>query len=158
LKQQELLRRVLRRRLAEEKDKMVRKLRVRRKGFKVKATTFRRKGKIIHRRGFRVSPTTFMIRDRGRVGRGPKLIPALKQGSLGVDFSDSALKRRRKEVRLAKSLGEKKVVGKLRAIQVLTKRTSPSTSQKARADARFIAGSFRKKRFVGRGKGFGRNK
>jgi hypothetical protein len=61
---------------------MVRKLTVKRKGFRVKPTTFRRNGKLIHRKGFRVKPTTFQIEDRGAPGRGKKVIPTLRKGEL----------------------------------------------------------------------------
>ena len=58
-----------------------RKLRVHRKGFRVKPTTYKRKGKTIHRKGYYVKPTTYMIKDRGKPGRGPKTI-TVKKGKL----------------------------------------------------------------------------
>lgn len=102
-------------------------------------------------------PTQFAIKDKGAKGRGIKLFD-LKEGTLGVSFSDSARKRRLQEIALARQIGEKKVVGKLRAIQVLNKRTNPTVSKKAKADAHFIAGSFKDKKKVRFPKGFGRNK
>ena len=109
---------------------MVRKkLRVRRKGY-------------VTKKGVRVRPAVFQIVDRGKPGRGPKILPKLKKGTLGVDFSKSAMTRRRVLVRLAKRIGERRVMGKLRAIQVLTKRTNPTVSKKAKSDARWIAKSF----------------
>jgi hypothetical protein len=56
------------------------KLTVHRKGFRVKPTTYKRKGKTIHRKGYTVKPTTFQIEDRGAPGRGPKYIPELRKG------------------------------------------------------------------------------
>lgn len=137
---------------------MVNKLRVKRKGFRVKPTTFKRKGKVIHRRGFKVKATSFLIKDLGKKGRAKKVIPNLRRGSLGVSFSSLVKTRRKKLVMLAKRIGEKKVIGKLRAVQVFNKRTNPSLSRKALMDSRFIAGAFRRKRFVGVGRGFGGNK
>jgi len=57
-----------------------RKLVVHRKGFHVKPTTYKRKGKTIHRKGYYVPPTTYEIEDRGAPGRGPKYIPELRKG------------------------------------------------------------------------------
>lgn len=116
------------------------KLRVKRKGFTTK-------------KGKRVKPTNFDIKDRGAPGRGKKIFPTLKEGSLGVDFSKPARIRRAIEVVLAKKIGEKRVIGKLRAIQVLNKRTNQRLSEKARLDARFIASSFIGKKRVRTGKG-----
>lgn len=109
-------------------------------------------------RATRVKGSVFKIKDRGSPGRGPKVIPPLRKGTLGVSFSSPASVRRKKEIELAKRIGEKSVMGKLQAIAVLTKRTNPEVSRKAREDRRFIAGSFKDKKFVGFPKGFGRNR
>lgn len=106
----------------------------------------------------RVPSSNFSIKDRGAKGRGKKVIPKLKKGTLGVNFGWSAAKRRSVLRKKAKSLGEKKVVGKLRAIQVLNKRTNPFVSAKANADSKYVAGSFKDKRYVGYPRGFGRNR
>ena len=57
-------------------------------------------------------------------------------------FSKSVSARRRILIQKTKQLGEKAVVGKLRAIQALNKRTNPNLSEKARQDARFVSSSF----------------
>lgn len=108
--------------------------------------------------GGRVSGSSFDIKDRGKKGRGPKILPALKKGKLGVKFSQSASARRRQEAKHARREGEKKVIGRLRAVQILNKRTNPIISEKARADARWIAGSFRGRKRVKTGTGFGGNR
>lgn len=82
----------------------------------------------------------------------------LKKGSLGVDFSESAKTRRRKEIALAKLIGEKRVIGKLRILQVFNKNKNPLLSEKARLDARFIASSFKGKKRVRTGTGLSRRK
>jgi hypothetical protein len=41
---------------------------IRRKGFKVRPTTYTRKGKRIRRRGFRVGPTTYKRKAKGICG------------------------------------------------------------------------------------------
>lgn len=119
------------------------RLLVKRKGFTTKT-------------GVRVKPTSFFIKDRGRRGRGPTIIPPLKPNGLGGKgfFSRTREQRFQTAARLAKKEGEKRVVGRLRAIQVLTKRTSPATSRKARTTARMIAGAFVGKKRVRRGTGF----
>jgi hypothetical protein len=124
---------------------MVRKLIVKRRGYTRKD-------------GTKVKATSFKIKDRGRPGRGKKIIGKLKEGSLGVDFSNKAQTRRTKESKLAKKIGEKKVVGKLRAVQVLNKRTNPKLSKKAKADAHFIASSFKGKKRVRTGTGLSSKK
>ena len=106
----------------------------------------------------KVKPSTFKIKDRGAKGRGKKVIPKLKKGFLNVSFSSPANVRRAKLVKLAKKQGEKKVVGKLRALQVLNKRTNPTVSRKALADSKFIAGSFKGKKRVQFPSGYGRSK
>ncbi len=95
--------------------------------------------------GTRVKKSTFFIQDRGNRGRGPKVIPPLTGSPLGVKFSNKASTRRRKEIALAKRIGERKVVGKLGAIATLNKNTNPTLSRKARSDQRFIA-----ERFIGK--------
>jgi len=105
----------------------------------------------------KVSPTTYEMVDRGARGRGKKIIPTLKRGTLGVDFSKPAKERRKQEIKLAKKIGEKKVVSKLIALEVLNKRVNPSLAKKAKADAHFIAGSFKGKKQVEYPKGFCRS-
>ncbi|KKN67098.1 hypothetical protein LCGC14_0464450 [marine sediment metagenome] len=85
-------------------------------------------------------------------------IPITAKGSLGVSFSNKAATRRRKEVKLAKRIGERRVVGKLRALQNFNKNRNPTLSRKARADAKFIASSFRGRRRVMTGTGLGSSK
>lgn len=105
----------------------------------------------------RVPASTFKIKDRGKPGRSKKVIPKLKMGALGVKFTSSASARRRKLANQAKRLGERKVVGRLRAIQVLNKRTNPKVSRQALADSKWVAGSFRGRRKVKYPSGFGRS-
>ena len=116
------------------------KLLVHRKAYEREPYT--RKGNI-HVKGTYVPASTFKITDRGAEGRGRKVIPPLKVASLGVNFHESERSRRAKLKRLAHRIGEKKVVSKLIALEVLNKRTNPALARKAKADAHFIAGSFK---------------
>lgn len=124
---------------------MVARIRVDRKGF-------------VTKKGTRVMPTSFLIKDRGAPGRGKKVLPELKKGTLGISFSESASVRRRKLVVLAKRIGEKKVMGKLQALVVFNKRTNPVLSKKASSDRRFVASSFVGKKRVRTGTGLSKNK
>lgn len=99
--------------------------------------------------------TTFKIQDRGAVGHGRKLFH-LKRGALGVKFTQSARVRRSHEAKLARRYGEKRVVSKLIALEVLNKRVNPALAAKARADAHYIAGSFVGSRRVNYPSGFKR--
>ncbi len=88
-----------------------------------------------------VPASTYKVKDRGAPGRGPKVIPKLKENTLGGKgfFSKSAASRHRKELADARKYGYKKVQGKLSAVLVLNKRTKPSVSQKAKADKHYLA-------------------
>jgi hypothetical protein len=113
------------------------KLTVHRKGFRVKPTTFKRKGKIIHRKGYVVKPTTFEIEDIGAPGRGRKVLPPLRAGLMtreaiaigllkpGERISDLS-KREIGELaeHLRKKYGQKRAVGMFVAQKVFRKRMS----------------------------------
>lgn len=118
------------------------------------------KGKlVVHRKGYRkrsgtyIKPKTFKIPDRGAVGRGRKVIPKLKKGTLGIHFkmSDAQIKTILKQK--ARTMGEKTVVSKLVALEVMNKRTNPTVSRKAKALAHWVAGEFKGRRDVGFPKG-----
>jgi uncharacterized protein DUF5771 len=129
--------------------------------YKRKAFTVSRSGKIVKVRAATVKAHTKRVEDVGLPGRTPpsrRFIPPLKPGALGISFDETPQARRRKLAGKAKRVGEKAVVGRLRAIQVLTKNTNPSVSRKAKADAHYIAGVFVGKRRVPYGEGFRRRK
>jgi len=83
-----------------------------------------------------------------------------RKGTLGGPgfFARPAKMRRRMLIKLAKKVGEKRVVGKLRAVQVFMKNRNPPLSEKARLDARFVASSFIGKKRVKTGTGLSRRK
>jgi Family of unknown function (DUF5771) len=123
---------------------------VERKGYKRKAYTATRAGKKVKVSATTVEPASFKTMDRGARGRGTKVVPALKKESLGGKgfFEKSARERHAVEKRIARAQGERKVVGKLRAIQVFNKRVNPELSRKALADSKYIARSFEGKKEV----------
>lgn len=109
------------------------KLTVHRKGHTRKAYTAKRGGKTVKVSKSRVKPSTFKALDRGKKGRGPKVVPPLEKGALGgPGFFDRSNEEQEKIVfERAKELGEKKVVGELRALQVFFKTTDPQKSKRA---------------------------
>lgn len=116
-------------------------LTVRKKAFRRKAFT-RKDG--VRVKATNIPASTFKIKDRGRPGRGSKVLPKLKKGTLGGPgfFKKSAKGRHIIESRAAKRKGEKVVQGKLQAISTLNKRTNPDVSRKAAADRRWVAMNF----------------
>jgi len=100
-----------------------------------------RRGKWIRKSN--VKRSVYYAKDRGARGRGPKIIKITKPGSLGGEgfFSLPTETRHRRELTLARRVGEMQVMGKLSAIGVLNKRTNPTLSKKAFADRRYVAKS-----------------
>jgi hypothetical protein len=132
------------------------KLTIRRKGHTRKAFTARRGGKSIKVAKARVRPSTFRVQDRGNPGRGPKVVPPLEKGALGGPgfFNRSAEKQKQIVFNRAKKMGERKVVGELRALQVFFKTTDPQKSRRALELSKRVAGSFKGEKHVGYPKGF----
>jgi hypothetical protein len=91
------------------------KLTVRRKGYRRKAYTARRGGKKVRVGSSRVKPSTFQTSDRGKPGRGPKVVPPLEKGALGGPGFFNRPRDEQKQIvfRRAKKMGEKRVVGGL---------------------------------------------
>jgi hypothetical protein len=131
---------------------------IRRKGYTRKAFTARRRGKTVRIGRAKVKPSTFTIRDRGKPGRGPKLVPPLARGALGGPGFFNRPRDQQKQIvfRRAKRLGERKVVGELRALQVFFKTTDPRKSRRALQLSKQVAGSFKRKQLVGYPAGFRR--
>lgn len=136
------------------------KLTVRRKGYRRKAFSAKRGDKKIRVSGSTVKPSTFKIRDRGKPGRGRKVVPPLEKGALGGPGFFSHPRGEQKQIvfRHAKKMGEKKVVGELRSLQVFFKGTDPRKSKRALELSKQVAGSFKGKQNVGYPEGFGKRK
>jgi hypothetical protein len=123
---------------------------VRRKSYKRKGYTAKRRGRKVRVSAARVKPSTFSIRDRGKAGRGPKVVPPLKEGALGGPgfFERSENEQEQIVFERAKEIGERKVVGELRALQVFFKKTDPQKSRRALELSKKVAGSFKGKEQV----------
>lgn len=121
------------------------KLTIRRKGHTRKAFTTKRGGKKIKVAKARVKPSTFRTSDRGKPGRGPRIVPPLKEGALGgPGFFDRSDEEQEQIVfNRAKEVSERKVVGELRALQVFFKTTDPQKSKRALELSKKVAGSFK---------------
>jgi hypothetical protein len=132
------------------------KLTIRRKGHTRKAFTARRGGKKIKVANARVKPSTFKISDRGKLGRGPKVVPPLEEGALGgPGFFDRSNDEQEQIVfNRAKEMSERKIIGELRALQVFFKTTDPQKSRRALELSKKVAGSFKGKQQVGYPEGF----
>lgn len=132
------------------------RLTIHRKGYARKAYTAKRGGKKVKVGKSRVKPSTFKIRDRGKPGRGPKVVPPLKEGALGGPgfFDRPSGQQEQIAFRRAKRLGERKVVGELRALQVFFKTTDPQKSKRALQLSKKVAGSFKGKHKVPYPQGF----
>jgi len=132
------------------------KLTIRRKGHARKAFTTKRGGKKVKVAKARVKPSIFRTSDRGKQGRGPKVVPPLEEGALGGQgfFDRSNDEQDQIVFNRAKEMGEKKVVGELRALQVFFKRTDPQKSRRALELSKKVAGSFRGIQEVGYPEGF----
>jgi hypothetical protein len=134
------------------------KLTIRRKGHTRKPFTAKRKGKKVKVAKARVKPSTFKISDRGKPGRGPKVVPPLEEGALGGSgFFDRSNEEQEQIVfNRAKEKGERKIVGELRALQVFFKTTDPQKSRRALELSKKVAGSFKDRQEVGYPEGFGK--
>jgi hypothetical protein len=135
------------------------KLTVHRKGHTRKPFTSKRGGKKTKKVKVRktwVKPSTFKTRDRGKRGRGPKVVPPLEEGALGGSgfFDRSSDEQEQIVFSRSTEIGERKVVGELRALQVFFKTTDPQKSKRALQLSKKVAGSFKDKQEVGYPKGF----
>src|SRR4029450_7361543 len=127
----------------------MRTLKVRRKGYTRKTAS----GRVV-----RVRPAVYSVKDRGARGRGPKVVPPLREGALGGPgfFRKSRAAQERTVFARAKKLGERTVVGELRALQVFFKRTKPAPAARALDLTRRAARSFKGTRRVTYPEGFTR--
>ncbi len=134
------------------------KLTIQRKGHTRKAFTAKRGGKKVKVAKTRVKPSTFKTKDRGKKGHGPKVIPPLEEGVLGGQgfFVRSNDEQEQIVFNRAKEMGERKIVGELRALQVFFKRTDPQKSRRALELSKNVAGSFKGRQEVGYPEGFGK--
>jgi hypothetical protein len=79
------------------------------------------------------------IKDRGLPGKGPKILPKLKQGTLeGYSTKKSDLSRHRALLKHSREKSKSTVIKKLNAVKILTKNTSPKTSKKIQKDIKYL--------------------
>jgi len=124
-----------------KKIRRAKTLLVRRKGYYRKAYT--RKGGI-RVKATRVKPTTYRIKDRGKPGRGKKIIPIEpgKLKKLGYSTSKSAAARHKALDKAVKKYGASTVWHMLHAQVILRKRTQPSKRKIFKADREYIKNKY----------------
>jgi len=86
-----------------------------------------------------VKPTC--IKDRGKKGKGPKLIPPLKKGLLtkyGYSSKESTQKRHAALKKAAREYGAGNLVQKLNAIYVLNRNTNPKVAAIFNRDKKWV--------------------
>ena len=123
---------------------------VHRRGYKRRAYTYRRNGKLIHVKATRVKPTTYKAKDRGKPGKTPKSRQwfhpkrKLKVGNREWKASHKAAYRRRVLSALVKKRGYATVVRELNALRNVT--TDAKTKQAATADMKWLKKKYRSKK------------
>ena len=114
------------------------KLRVKRKGYHRKAFVVHRNGKRIKMKATYVSPTTFTIKDRGRKGRGQKVIPVRKGKLAPYHISLPEAERHRILARKVKTYGALSVFRALNAQVVFRKRIQRNEKAIFKKDAEWV--------------------
>jgi len=113
---------------------------------RVRPTTYRRNGKIIHRRGY-----TYKRKDIGKPGKGPKLIKIKERGALtkyGYAIKKSPQARRRALRKAIKEYGALSVYRKLMAQYVFRKNYAPDQAARFRSDAEWVRDNYKVDGFV----------
>jgi hypothetical protein len=86
-----------------------------------------------------------LIEDRGAPGKGPRLIPKLKSGTLrkhGYDSKTSSMKRHVALRSAVAEYGPTTIIRKLNVVATLQKRTNPSLSQQFKTDSAWVKKTF----------------
>ncbi len=79
------------------------------------------------------------IIDRGNPGKGPKILPELKKGTLeGYHYNNTELSRHRTLLKETRELGKSTVIKKLNAVAILTKNTNKKASNTFKKDLKYI--------------------
>jgi hypothetical protein len=81
------------------------------------------------------------IKDRGRPGKGPKVLPKLKEGSLtqfGYSMKSKSRSRHTALNKAVKKFGAASVSRKLNVLAIYNKNTSPKTARTARSDRKYV--------------------
>lgn len=113
---------------------------IKRSGYSRKAYT-RSDGKLV--RATRVPPTC--IQDRGLPGKGPKIIPKLRKGTLSPYHVDLTIKARHDALRkVVKRSSALTVFRKLGAVAIMLKNTSPEAASILKKDQRWVRKTFQK--------------
>lgn len=112
-------------------------LRIKRKSTTRKAYTTAKGKKVA---STKVKGSSYLAEDRGAKGRGKKVLPPLKEGTLGGKgfYSLAAPVRHVEYEKKCKKYGSKIVLGKIMALRVFNKRTNPELYRKLVADYNWV--------------------
>jgi hypothetical protein len=103
------------------------------------------------KRGVHVKATSFSIKDRGKIGKGPKLITIKRKGIFGEGFMSMPVIKQHKILKTStKKYGEKSTQGRLQAISTFNKNVNPTVSKKASGLRTWVAKNFEGKKYIGR--------
>jgi hypothetical protein len=96
----------------------------------------------VTKRGVKVSPTC--IKDRGAKGKGPKVIPILKTGTL-MGYSTFLPENSRHEIlrNVVKKYDYATTIRKLNAVRTLNKRTNPEVFNIISSDISYLQNKYR---------------
>jgi len=121
---------------------MVRKLRIRRKGFWRGPYVYRRRGRLVKVKKHYVGPTSFTQRDIGAPGRGKKIILIREPGELtkhGYSVHKSAKARHAALAKAVREDGASKIWHRLHAQVIYRKRVQPKIRKIFEADRDWVA-------------------
>lgn len=97
----------------------------------------------VRKDGVVVPPT--LIEDKGKPGKGPKLIPKLRSGTLsrhGYSSKDPTQQRHEALSKAVKAEGATVVIRKLNVVATLQKNTNPKLSKEMKADSAWVKATF----------------
>jgi len=108
---------------------------------KVKATTYKRNGEVIHRKAY-----TYERKDVGKPGKGPKVIPIEKGKLSKFGYSTKKSERARHAAlnKAVKEYGPLSVIRMLRAQIVLRKRTQPNVRRIFEEDLEWLEREYKR--------------
>ena len=113
-------------------------MRIKRKGYTTKA-------------GTRVKSASFKVEDRGKPGRGEKVITIKRKGILGTGFMSKPVVEQHRILKTStQKYGEKSTQGRLQALATFNKNVNPKVSKKAKELRSWVANNFEGKKYTGR--------
>jgi len=85
------------------------------------------------------------IKDTGKPGRGPKILPPMQKGDLkrfGYSSKEKKEDREKSLNKAVKEYGKNDVIRKLNAVHILTRNTNPKVSAIFHSDMKYVQKKF----------------